>query len=92
MIKRADYSVSNNNIKNPLDMEIVDKRYCPICGKDMWGPKISDNHYKLRLNLYTGNPCTQVPERKDLTIDMCFSCRNAVYKAIKEVVKERKQE
>lgn len=84
----ADYTTTNYSISNPLNRERIDNRYCPLCKKDLYGAKIYDNHYKLRLSLYNGNPCTQVPERKDLEIDLCFDCRNKIYKAIKKEVEK----
>ena len=86
----ADYRRANNSISNPLNMERVDNRYCPICGNDTYGHKMSENLYKLQLSLYTGNPCTQVPERKDLSIFMCHSCREKLYKTIKNFIQENK--
>lgn len=88
----ADYSTENRSIENPLSATRIDDRYCPICGADTYGSNIYDNHYKLRLNLYNGNPCTQVPERKDLELDLCFRCRNKIYKAIKKTILDIKGE
>ena len=84
------YDTEDKSISNPLNMERIDDRYCPICGADTYGHKISENLYRLSLNLWSGNPCTRVPERKDLHIFMCHSCREKMYKVIKNFVEENK--
>ena len=38
---KKDYSTIDYSIKNPLNMELKDKRYCPICGTDNTIPKCS---------------------------------------------------
>lgn len=87
----ADYTRTNHKISNPLNIKVQgDGWNCPICGYRWAGSRIVDNHYMLRLSLYSGSPCTQVPERKDLEIHMCFKCRNKIYKAIKDTVEELK--
>ena len=86
----ADYTRTNYLIKNPLNIKVEDRRCCPICGYEWFSGKIVDNHYILELKLYSGSPCTQVPERKDLEMHMCFKCRNKIYKAIKDTVEELK--
>lgn len=84
------YDTEDKSISNPLNMERIDDRYCPICGADTYGHKISENLYRLSLNLWSGNPCTRVPERKDLHIFMCHSCREKMYKVIKNFIEENK--
>lgn len=84
------YDKEDRSISNPLNMERIDDRYCPICGADTYGHKISENLYRLSLNLWSGNPCTRVPERKDLHIFMCHSCREKMYKVIKNFIEENK--
>lgn len=84
------YDTEDKSISNPLNMERIDDRYCPICGADTYGHKISENLYRLSLNLWSGNPCTRVPERKDLHIFMCHSCREKMYKVIRNFIEENK--
>ena len=73
---------------NPLTKFRKGDRFCPLCGRDTYGHRIVDNHYKLKLTLYTGNPDTSVAEREDLHLDLCFKCRNRIYKCIKEEVQK----
>lgn len=87
----VDYSVSDNSIKNPLNMELKEDRYCPICGNDTYGPKIAGGSHRLQLSLWTGNPCTRVPERKDLSVFMCYKCRTKLYKTIENKLLEMKR-
>jgi hypothetical protein len=79
---------TNISKNNPLTMTRRDDRYCPLCGRDTWGSSAYDNHYRLKLGLYNGYPETTVPERTDLVIDLCFKCRNKMYKKIKEAVED----
>lgn len=85
---KNDYSQIDYSVKNPLNMELKDRRYCPICGNDTYGGKIVGGVHKLHLGLYSGNPCTKQPERKDLTVFMCYKCRMEIYKTLKEKLTE----
>ena len=86
--KTPNYDVENYDISNQLNLGLKEKRYCQICSRDTYGSRIQDNSYLLKFRLWSGNPCTQVPERKDLTIYMCHACREKVYKAIKNTIAE----
>lgn len=90
----AKKPILNTNISknNPLTMQRRGDRFCPLCGRDTYGSSVYDNHYRLNLKLWTGYPQTTVPERTDLVIDLCFKCRNKIYKRIKEEVQAIKQE
>lgn len=77
---------------NPLTKLRKGDRFCPLCGRDTYGHRVVDNHYKLKLTLYNGSPDTSVAEREDLILDLCFKCRNRIYKRIKEEVQKIEQE
>ena len=85
---KKDYSNIDYSIKNPLNMELKDKRYCPICGKYTNDGNITGGVHKLFLGLYTGNPCTKQPKRKDLTIFMCYKCRTEIYNTLEKKIAE----
>ena len=77
---------------NPLTKFRKGDRFCPLCGRDTYGHRVVDNHYRLKLTLYNGSPDTSVVEREDLILDLCFKCRNRIYKRIKEEVQKIEKE
>lgn len=73
----ADYDHVNYDISNPLNIGTFNIETCPLCKKNA-----KEKIHRIHLSIWSGNPCTQDPKKKDLDIFTCTDCAQELRKSV----------